>query len=227
MTRYTAIGSEEVLRDGERVQVYPLGAGDRALVAEVFTGMGPESRRRRFMAVKPRLTEAELRYLSNVDHVSHDAIVALDESGRAIGIARYADDSERPGSAEIAVEVIDAYHGRGIGSMLVSRIVERARANGYTRLTATMLWDNSSARAVFKELGFSARGSAGYLELVRDLTPPSRTSAPRRVRGDGTGSRALRAASERPGRPSSRSTPSRRRGSSPRSPAPARTPAGG
>ena len=56
-----------------------------------------------------------------------------------------------------------------LGTGLAARLMERARVNGMTRLTATTLWENAPARALLWRLGFYARASAGHeieLELV-------------------------------------------------------------
>ncbi len=146
-------------RDGLELHVRRLERGDAGALADLFARMSDESRRRRYLAVKPRLTERELAYLTDVDHVSHEALAAIDDRGRMIAVARYAELS--PCTADVAVEVADEYHGRGIGSDLVRRIVALARENGYVHLAATTLWENAGARALFKRLGFRATGSGG------------------------------------------------------------------
>lgn len=55
--------------------------------------------------------------------------------------------ADRVGVAEVAVEVADELQNMGIGTALARRLVERARANGFTLLTATTLWENKPARA--------------------------------------------------------------------------------
>jgi RimJ/RimL family protein N-acetyltransferase len=141
------------------LRVRPVERADAAALAGLFERMSAESRRRRYLAVKPRLSGRELVYLTDVDHVRHEALGAFDWHGRMVAVARYAELSDC--SAELAVEVADDYHGRGIGSELVRRITERAEGAGYARLTATTLWENAAARALFKRLGFRAIGSGG------------------------------------------------------------------
>ena len=141
------------------LHVRPLARGDESALADLFARMSDESRRRRYLAVKPRLSQRELTYLTDVDHVRHEALAAVDERGRLAAVARYAELS--PCTAEVAVEVADDYHGRGLGTDLVRRIADRAQANGYLTLSATTLWENTAARALFKRLGYRATGSGG------------------------------------------------------------------
>jgi hypothetical protein len=51
-----------VLADGTVLRVRAIGAGDREPVAAFFSRLSPESRRRRFLGPKPRLTARELTY---------------------------------------------------------------------------------------------------------------------------------------------------------------------
>ena len=152
MSRYAQITANGLL-------VRRLEAADGAALADLFERMSAESRRLRYLAVKPRLSGRELAYLTDVDHVRHEALAAVDGRGRLVAVARYAELS--PCTADVAVEVADEYHGRGIGADLMRRIAERARENGYLRLSATTLWENGAARALFKRLGYRATGSGG------------------------------------------------------------------
>src|SRR5436190_20990255 len=150
--------------------IRPIEPSDRERLAAAFLRLSPVSRYRRFLSPKPSLSRAELTYLTDVDHSSHEALAAVDPAtGELIGEARYA---SVPGTttAELTVFVIDDWHRRGLGSTLARRIVERACANGIARLEATTLFENHAARALLRRLGFRARGSAhGAIELALDL----------------------------------------------------------
>jgi GNAT superfamily N-acetyltransferase len=83
---------------------------------------------RRFLSPHGRLTASELRYLTEVDHSDHEALMAVDRaSGRGVGVARYVRDRERPEFAEIAVSVLETWQGRGIGKALLCHLASRAR----------------------------------------------------------------------------------------------------
>jgi ribosomal protein S18 acetylase RimI-like enzyme len=150
-----------VLADGARLGVRPIGADDREALSVWFGRLSPESRRRRFLGPKPRLSGRELTYLTDVDHVSHTALVAVDETGRLVGEARYATDAPGARTADFAVTVADEWQGRGVGSRLAAQLVERARANGIARLTALTLWENTAAISLLHRLGFLRAGYDG------------------------------------------------------------------
>jgi RimJ/RimL family protein N-acetyltransferase len=143
------------------VHVRPIDSRDRDAFSAWFGRLSDESRRRRFLGPKPRLSARELTYLTEVDHVSHTALVAVDQSGRLIGEARYATAAPGDRTADFAVTVADEWQGRGIGTRLGSRVIEAARANGMTRLTAITLWENGGAIALLRRLGFRRTGYEG------------------------------------------------------------------
>jgi GNAT superfamily N-acetyltransferase len=142
-------------------------------VAGLFARLSFESRRRRFLSAKPVLTPRELAYLTDIDHVGHEAIAAVDQGdGSIVGVARYVRVADRVGVADMAIEVVDELQNMGIGTGLARRVVERARVNGFALLTATTLWENRPARALLRRLRFHARASHGSeIDLELKLEP--------------------------------------------------------
>jgi RimJ/RimL family protein N-acetyltransferase len=156
-------------------------AGDREGVRTLFARLSDESRRRRFLTGRTRLTERELTYLTDVDHVHHEALAAIDRGdGSIVGVARYVTWPDRAGAADVAIEIADDFHRNGIGLMLAEALIRRARENDITLLTATILWENRAARALARRVGFRAQSSAGHaveLELRLSHAAPSVTAA--------------------------------------------------
>jgi RimJ/RimL family protein N-acetyltransferase len=144
----------------------------------LFASLSPESRWRRFLSPKPALTAGELAFLTDIDHVGHEAIAAVDQhDGSIVGVARYVRVANRPGVADVAFEVTDGLQRMGVGTEIAAHLVERARANGLTLLTATTLWENRPARALLRRLGFRACASRGAeVEFELDLEPASHCS---------------------------------------------------
>jgi RimJ/RimL family protein N-acetyltransferase len=121
------------------------------------------------------LAPRELSYLTDIDHIDHEAFGAVDQGDQSIvGVCRYVQVADRPGVAELGIEVADELQNMSIGTALARRTVERARANGFALLTATTLWENRPARALLRRLEFRARASHdGEIELELELDPPS------------------------------------------------------
>jgi RimJ/RimL family protein N-acetyltransferase len=168
-----------VLADGRRLKIRPIEREDRDRLRRLFMRMAPESRYRRYLSPKRALTERELAYLVDVDHVHHEALAAVDESdGSFVAAARYVQRPDQPRTAEVAIEVADDAQRQGIGTALATRTLDRARANGFTHLTATTLHENASARALLRALHFRRKARDRHeiqfgLELTPDLATPS------------------------------------------------------
>ena len=161
------------LANGTQLLFRPIGPGDRDRLSRLFDRLSPESRRRRFLSPKRELTAPELAYLTDIDHVRHEAIGAVDQREDSIvGVARYASFPDRSGVAEVAVAVVDDLQSMGIGTELAKRVVGRARANGLWLLTATTLWENRPARALLRRVQFRAvAGRGAEIELALQLKP--------------------------------------------------------
>ncbi|MDN5795122.1 MAG: hypothetical protein L0H79_05145 [Intrasporangium sp.] len=90
------------------LRVRPIRPEDAGLLADIFAGLSPASRFARYLTGKPRLTTAELRYFTEVDHHDHEALIAITRRcGEAVGVARYIRDKQHPSCAELAIEVVD------------------------------------------------------------------------------------------------------------------------
>jgi RimJ/RimL family protein N-acetyltransferase len=142
------------LPDGSEVLVRAVRPEDKPLLAAAWDQFGEESRYRRFMAGKDHLSTDELAHFTEIDHVDHEAIGALDpRTGAGLGVARYLRNPHRPDTAEAAVAVVDEWQGRGLGGVLLRRLCRRAKANGIDTFTASLLTDNRSMLRLFERLG--------------------------------------------------------------------------
>jgi len=147
-------GTAAVLRDGSVVLIRQVRAADAPLLADIFAQLSPTSRWMRFLAAKSHLTEAELRYLTDIDHHDHEAFAALDaSSGRGLGVARYIRHATDPRAAELAIAVADAWHGQGLGTQLLTRLSVQARRAGIHRLTALTAASNTAMHGLLHGLG--------------------------------------------------------------------------
>jgi len=157
-----------------RLQVRPLTRDDRERLAEAFSRLSPRTRYLRFHAPKPRLSAAELTYFTDIDHVTHEALAAVDSAdGRLVGVARYAPIPGQSGTADFAIVVADEWQGKGVGRWLARELVGRARANGVETLSATTLEENRVARTLLRAVGFKTRAfGGGVVELELDLAVP-------------------------------------------------------
>jgi GNAT superfamily N-acetyltransferase len=154
------------------VEIRPIEPDDKAELQRGFARLSERSRYRRFLSPRGPLSDSELRYLTEVDHHDHEALVAVDPvSGDGVGVARFVRSQEDLSAAEFAIAVADDWHRRGVGSRLVAALAERARDERITSFTALAFADNEAMLNLLRELGQvrSATTGAGTVELVVDL----------------------------------------------------------
>jgi GNAT superfamily N-acetyltransferase len=136
------------------IEIRPVEPTDKQALLDAFQRLSERSRYRRFLAPQGRLSDAELRYFTEVDHRDHEALVAVDPAtGEGVGVARYVRVEPGSGSAELAVAVVDDWQRRGVGSRLTSALVERARAEGIDTFTAVLLAENEEMLGLLDEVG--------------------------------------------------------------------------
>ena len=149
--------AREQLRDGRTIDIRALRPDDETELLAAIDRTHPESLRRRFFAPKRGFSEKEKAFFLNIDFVNHVALVAeIDEDGNPaiIGGGRYI--VTRPGEAEVAFVVVDAYQGQGVGALLTRHLIELARAAGLRELAADVLPENTPMLKVLDKFGFHA-----------------------------------------------------------------------
>ena len=142
------------LGDGSSVLVAPLHVDDRGRFLSGLRHASAESLYKRFMTPVERFSESQLRYLLEIDHRDHEALLAVDQDGgEAVGVARFVrlpDDAE---VAEAAVIVVDPWQGRGLGKALSRLLAERARELGVRKFEAMLLVENEAMMSLLESLG--------------------------------------------------------------------------
>ena len=110
------------LADGDRIFVRPMIPEDVARIQYAFEHADIDSVRRRFFTAAPPSDRAHMEYMATVDFDRRLALLAMDDQGNSIGVARYEQESE--GEAEIAIVVDDenTAHGLPSGSALLSAL---------------------------------------------------------------------------------------------------------
>ncbi len=151
-----------LLPDGTPVLIRPLTKEDGAELRRGLEHLSPRSAYRRFLGTSPSLTSQTLRYLTDVDHVNHEALGAADPTtGHGIGVARFVRLHDEPTCAEIALAIADDWQHRGLGTLLLAALATRARAVGVTTLTGLVFADNAGMLKLFERLGPTRRHDAG------------------------------------------------------------------
>lgn len=147
---------EETLPDGTRVVIRPIQPRDGALERRFIEALSPASRRFRFLDTMLSPSEALIVQMTHIDQ-EHDAayvaVIDVDGSESEIGVARfYAAPTGH--DCEFAVTVADAWQMKGLGTLLVERLIEIARSRGITKMHSSDAADNAAMRKFAKHLNF-------------------------------------------------------------------------
>jgi acetyltransferase len=155
------------------VVLRPIRADDKGRLALAFGRLSPETARRRFLGPKPRLTSAELRYLTEVDGDDHLAVLAVlaNRPSIIVGVGRFVRWPDRRDAAEVAIVIGDPWQGQGLGRHLGMVLADLARQHGVRRFTASLLSDNHAAHRLFARISarLHAEHHDGIEELVAEL----------------------------------------------------------
>jgi GNAT superfamily N-acetyltransferase len=166
---------EVTLRDGSNVRISRITPQDAPLIADGFERLSAETRRLRFLTSKPTLSNSELRYLTEVDGHRHEALGAVDpRTGHGIAVARFVRDPDDHARAEVAVTVADEWQHRGLGTLMLERLSDRAREEGVERFTALVSGDNRRMQPLLNGLGAPVQVNevgSGALEYEIKLAP--------------------------------------------------------
>jgi acetyltransferase len=158
------------LAGGRRVVVRPVLPQD-ADVTEAFFGSLPgPARYDRFMSPMRHLPPDLIKRFTSIDYCDHLALVAeVFEEGRetVVAEARYARGKDRS-VAEFAVSVAEDWQGRGLASLLLGKLLNRAATAGVARMTGETLATNARMLHLARKAGFSVRPSpdAGSVMLL-------------------------------------------------------------
>lgn len=173
---------QATLRDGTRVRIRLVRPSDKETLRAGFDRLSPAARYTRFLSSRTSLSEAELRYLSEVDQENHFAIGAVldrddDPAGGppappaepsgdpppaaeprspspavGLGVARFVRLPDRPDTAEAAIAVADEAQHKGLGKLLFLRLAAAAAERGVERFRCEVLASNASMTALLAQI---------------------------------------------------------------------------
>lgn len=152
-------GEQVHTQDGLELVLRPIEASDVAAMQRCFTRLSPEDVRRRFLHAMSELPAPMAERLCRIDAAQETAYVLMDEStvpGEMRGVGRiYVDEaSDR---AEFSVLVEHDWSRRGLGALLMQRLVEDSHRRGLAELWGYVLQENRPMLQLCRELGFTQR----------------------------------------------------------------------
>jgi GNAT superfamily N-acetyltransferase len=135
------------------VSIRPVTSGDEALIFAFLADLSLGSRRQRFFSAAVDL-RAEAHRGAAGDDADHHGVLAILSDRGVVGHAVYV---RLPASdrAEVAVEVADDLHRRGLATMLLINLAQVAEARQIKHFFAEVLPENRDMLTIFAD-GFGA-----------------------------------------------------------------------
>lgn len=152
------------LNDGTPVCIREVRKDDEQRLKDGIAELSPQSRYLRFfsgMREAPQGVVDALVTVDGHDHIAWGAIRTDLPELPALGVVHAFRDKDDPASAEYSVAVIDAYHGRGLASLLTAVLMLDCRREGLDHLLVHILPENAPALTLARSLGARYRDLEG------------------------------------------------------------------
>lgn len=177
-SRGHAESGQIILHDGTTATIRPAVPTDHAALQSFVERLAPESKRHRFFSAASPQSEVIASLCDSADPCSKLTLVVTriwDGALRIIAAGSYLARDKR--TAEVAMVVDDAFHGKGLGTILLERLAMSAIQHGFIHLWAVTHLDNLAMREVFRESGFDIQESCegGDIEVELSLIPTETT----------------------------------------------------
>jgi acetyltransferase len=157
ITPYPAELAETVQWNGEAILVRPIRPEDEAQHRSFIEALQPEDLRLRFFNARRELPRSELARLAQIDYAREMAFIAVrsvpDGTSQTLGVVRAVIDPDNA-DAEFAVIVRSDLKARGLGRILMRKMIAFLSGRGTRRMVGHVLRENEAMRRLARSLGF-------------------------------------------------------------------------
>jgi acetyltransferase len=148
---------------GEALCVRPIRPDDGDLLKAFYAGAEPADMQLRFFMARREVPHSELARYCQIDYEREMCFIAVtggpDGQARAIaGEARAVCDPDNI-RAEFAIQVARPWQGKGLGRLLLGRLVEYLKERGTRELAGSCLVHNVGMTALARSMGFKVTHS--------------------------------------------------------------------
>jgi acetyltransferase len=167
------------LKDGTPILVRPVRPEDEGMFREFFTKVSEDDLRLRFFAPIKDFSHDFVARLTQIDYARAIAFVAIEAAtGDMLGSVRLLADANYM-TGEFAILVRSDLKGRGLGWLLMTLMLDYARAEGLKRIEGQVLRQNRTMLTMCSDLGFVVEDEPEDPDLRRVIliigdTPPGR-----------------------------------------------------
>ena len=180
ITPYPAELAETVPWQGGVVELRPIRPEDEPQHRAFIEQLAPQDLRLRFFSVRRGLPRSELARLTQIDYAREMAFIAVQSLPeglpQTLGVVRVFIDPDNI-EAEFAIIVRSDMKGRGLGHLLMRKMVGFLTGRGTQRMVGAVLHENHGMRELARSNGFvidAAGSDADALRVV--LTLPGAAS---------------------------------------------------
>ena len=149
------------LPNGTNITVRPIRPEDAAIEQGFVSKLSSQSKYFRFMRSLNELTPEMLVRFTQLDYHREMAMIAVlegESEETELGVARYVTNPDGK-SCEFALVVADEWQGKGLGTRLMSTLMDVARQHGLLRMEGEVLANNHNMLKLVERLGFELRTS--------------------------------------------------------------------
>ncbi|MCI0654178.1 MAG: bifunctional acetate--CoA ligase family protein/GNAT family N-acetyltransferase [Methylococcaceae bacterium] len=168
---------EETLRfDGSEIMLRPIRPEDEPAHRTFFEKLSPDDLRFRFFTEFRSMPHTQLAAFTQIDYERQMAFVAIrseaDGTPVTLGVAR-ADSDPDNRLAEFAIVVRSDIKGRGLGGLLMNKLIAYCRQRGTREMVGYVLPENRRMLALARRLGFESEVMTddGVIKVRLALTP--------------------------------------------------------
>ncbi len=161
--------AQEKLSDGSNLIIRLIRPDDKPLLARGLAELSPQSKYLRFFTPKAQLSSRELAYLTEIDGVTHFAIIGFrrqEGETYGAGIARFVRDANDATVAEPAIVVLDRFQSMGIGKKLLYHLHLAAFERGIRWFECEFLAENKVMRNLLEGFSEDAKFEAVDSETI-------------------------------------------------------------
>ncbi|MBN2333173.1 MAG: bifunctional acetate--CoA ligase family protein/GNAT family N-acetyltransferase [Deltaproteobacteria bacterium] len=157
------------LADGTRLLIRPIKPEDEEKHFAFFHSLSRQTNYYRFFSYRKKLSHEQISRFTQIDYDREMAIIALvEENGvdTTIGVNRlayYPQDDRH----EFALVITDAWQGKGVGKVLMERLLEIAKDRQIRTIYGKVLAENQTMIGFCRRFGFSEYESEGNVILVK------------------------------------------------------------
>jgi acetyltransferase len=166
--------------DGQDLLLRPIRPEDGEHLREFYAQASQADLRLRFFQSRREVPASELARFSQIDYDREMAFVALAPPGAdgqqpIAGEVRAVCDPDNV-RAEFAIQVASGWQGKGLGRLLLARLVEHLRERGTRELVGECLPENAAMAGLARAAGFAVRSRGGLVEMRLELPQTSTVS---------------------------------------------------